>query len=741
MKKVIIVFLSFIAVSAAAVPACAKFFQTEPKQTESQSADANTSQLINSAVEQICDGNFSDAGQIINRCDANKTEISELAAIVKQYKKIEIARQQSQKKTFDEQRALLEKFKKISDKNEPNLLEIFPVIIKADEAANDQQKKKILTDPFVQKTIEISKEKAEQYEAKGNWLNSLVYCYSWLSALYEDDKNVQDKKKELEGKLLIEASLTDNACEASWNRYQKVKPQIFTRSLDVLEYGYVEPFYYSDMADKVFDRMRNLADILQFSDSNDVNDSNKSPVSVSDDTEKILPESGGLGKITLNFEKDRLPQFVAGLNSLQEKYKADALTLNKDKFIKLFSEILSLNTSTINLPDQIIIYHFAEAALSALDPHTIIVWPKEKEDFEKSMTNEFSGIGVEISKADGLLRAASLLPDTPAYYSGMDAGDIIEAINGESTKDMPINCAVSKIVGPAGTKVKLTVRSPDNEKVRTLEITRAKIVVPTIRGWRRNDSGDWQFWVDDKEKIGYVRVTNFAGTTTADLGKVLDTLESQGMKVLILDLRFDTGGFLKSAVEIADMFLESGVIVSTQPRIGPQTWEMAHKKGTRPNYPLVILINGGSASASEIVSGALADETYKRAALVGQQSYGKGSVQTISDYPGSGSEIKFTMAYYHLPDGRKVSDRASAEKKSRKDWGVIPNVKVDMTNEELKKLVDTEKDNDVLASANRDTNKSKLKKHSLAETLQADPQLEVAILVAKAKLVEAGTQK
>ncbi|MCX5632812.1 MAG: S41 family peptidase, partial [Phycisphaerae bacterium] len=427
---------------------------------------------------------------------------------------------------------------------------------------------------------------------------------------------------------------------------------------------------------------------------------------------------------------------IAGLESLSKNYNSEPISLSKDWFVKLFGQVLSLNTATLNLPEQIVIWHFAEASLSVLDPHTMIVWPKQAEDFEKSMTNEFTGIGVEISKADGLLRAVSLLPGTPAYYSGMDAGDIIEAVDGQKTRDMSITCAVSKITGTAGTKVTLTIRSQGEEKTRDIIITRTKIVVPTTHGWCRDESGEWLYFVDDKDNIGYVRVTNFSGTTASDLDGVLNAIEARGIKALILDLRFNTGGYLQSAVEIADMFLDSGVIVSTQPRIGSQTWEVAHKKGTHPNYPVVILINGGSASASEIVAGALADKTYCRATLVGEQSYGKGSVQTISDYPGSGAQLKFTMAYYHLPDGRKVRDRASAEKLGKKDWGIIPNVKVGLTSNEIKKLLDTQRDNDVLASANHDENKSKLTRHSLEETLQADPQLAVAVLVAKAKLIE-----
>ena len=478
------------------------------------------------------------------------------------------------------------------------------------------------------------------------------------------------------------------------------------------------------MVEKTFERCRYLAEVLSLSKNLDKN-------------------------FKIKFEKDKIPQFVVGISSLEKDYKTESASgttsplggpsgLSKDQFERFFKHILALNSATIKLPEQIIIWHIADACLNTLDPHTMIIWPKQVEDFEKTMTNEFTGIGVEISKEDGSLKAVSLVPDTPAYNSGIDAGDIIDAVNGENTKDMTITCAVSKITGPAGTKVKLTIRRPSEERTWDLEITRAKIIVPTTRGWNRDDSGSWRYFVNDKDKIGYVRVTQFSAATAADLDAVLTRLEGQGMKALILDLRYNSGGYLQSAADIADLFVEKGTIVSTQPRVGLPTWETAKKKGTHPNYPLVILINGGSASASEIVAGALADKTFLRATLVGEQSYGKGSVQTITEYPGGGAQLKYTMAYYHLPSGQRVNDRWAKEKAGKTDWGIMPNVKVELISDEIKKMLDYERDNDVLAAADHDQNKQTLKRHNLEETLDADSQLAVAILVAKAKLIESG---
>ena len=739
-KNVIFVLLLFLS-AAAPIPAAlamskpAKVLQPLQKAPAAQPADGNTAALIKSAVQEICDGNFSAAEQTLTNTTGDDSNTAALSGIISQYRQIQLARQQSQKQFLDEQLAELEKLKARPETNEPNLLDVFPVIVKLHESADDTQKQQILADEFVQKTIAKARQTGDEYESKGQWLDSLIYCYSWLAMIYEDDKTISEKKEELEEKALIKASLMDNPCETCTERYQKVKPEMFIRSLDVLEYGYVEPFYYSDMADKAIKRCRYLAEVLRFSDS-----SGSKVMVTTDSSGERLPEPVTGGKITIAFSKDKLPEFAAGLESLSKNYGTGPIGISKDQFTKLLKDVLSLNAATMNLSEQIVVFHFAEASLSALDPHTMIVWPKEKEDFEKIMTNEFTGVGIEISKADGFLRAVSLLPGTPAYYSGIDAGDVIEAVDSESTRDMPVTCAVSKITGPAGTKVLLTIRHSNEEKARNIEITRTRIIVPTIRGWCRNDSGDWLYFVDQKDKIGYVRITNFSATTASDFDGILMMLESQNIRALVLDLRFNTGGFLQSAAEITDMFVDKGIIVSTQPRVGLPTWEAAHKKGTHPYYPLVILINSSSASASEIVAGALADKTYCRATLVGQQSYGKGSVQTVTDYPGDGAQLKYTMAYYHLPDGRKVKDRFTMEKLGKKDWGVTPDVKIELRSDEFKKMADIQRNNDVLAAANHNETKSKLTRHSLEETLQADCQLAVAVLVAKAKLIESEPQ-
>jgi carboxyl-terminal processing protease len=165
-------------------------------------------------------------------------------------------------------------------------------------------------------------------------------------------------------------------------------------------------------------------------------------------------------------------------------------------------------------------------------------------------------------------------------------------------------------------------------------------------------------------------------------------------------------------------------------------WESARKKGTHPNYPLIVLMNEQSASASEIVAGALQDPVHKRAVLVGTRTYGKGSVQTIIDYPGGGSQLKYTTAYYHLPSGQRVSSREEAEKNNTEDWGILPDVKVEIRDDELQKMFEVQRDNDILVKADHDIQADPLSKSTVEQLLEADPQLAIAALIARAKLIE-----
>ena len=684
--------------------------------------------VVDDAANLICKGQFDSAGELIDEnigSDPNKIDKqpAELLEIVKDYDVITQQRKEVRDKAYADKLAKLDEYRKLTDANDPNepndLTVVLSAIADVTELANQKQKEDVLAEPYVKDVIEQSMNKAANFEVQGKWIDAYSNCYYWLAAIDPNNQGYKDYAQKIYDKALIAASLEDSPCETRQERYEGVKKEIFMSSIIYLDRNYVSPPDYNLMTEKAINQCKLLGEVMEFPP---------------EDFKKKINQDESPEEY-----KKSLAIWNESLESLQKSAKELSNGVTLEIFLDLFNKVLILNDATVKLPEQLLIAQFADASLSSLDPYTVIVWPKQVQDFEKMMTNEFSGIGVEISKPAGLLTIASLLPDTPAYKAGLDAGDVIEAVDGVQTKDMSLTCAVHKITGQKGTKVTLTIRRPGQEQTKDIVITRGVIVVPTIRGWQRTESGQWDYMVDKKDKIGYIRLTSFSAESADDLEKALDDLEAQGMKGLIFDLRFNSGGLLTSALEISDKFIDEGLIVSRVPRPGRATsFEWAKKNGTHPDYPLVILTNSGSASASEIVAGALSDKAHERATLVGERTHGKGSVQGINDITGDNAQLKFTMAHYHLPSGQKVESRDEVTKEGRSNWGIAPDVPVKLISDEIQKMIEVQRDNDVLFQADHEKDDN-VKKHTIEETLAADRQLAVGLLVIKSKLVQAQT--
>ena len=714
-------------------------------------APASTSQeapakadVVAGACRMIYQGKFVDAGQLAQQADTTENpRVQQLTGIIHTYEELGSHRGTARQEAFRKQIKELDRLKssgvlerpdrrvaadeeglrqaaRVRDPNEPNdIPDVLAVIAKASEFANGDQKKELLSDPFVTKVVQTTVDRSTALEAKGKWLDVYTSYFYWLQVIDPNNRGYTEHVEEILDRAGIAASFQDSPCESRKERFEGVEKRMLEKALDVLDLHYVKSIDYAQMASKGIKRCDLLAQVLVTACANDPN--------MARDNSLTAPDPA---KVTA---------WSAALAGLRDEVERSGQGFGKSDLIAIMDKVLSLNDTTVELPRRPLIAHFAGAALAVLDPYTVVVWPREVQDFEKQMTNQFTGIGIEISRTKGLLTVASLLPDTPAYKFGLDAGDVIEAVDGVATKDMSLLCAVKKITGPKGTKVSLTIRRPTEGAPRSLTITRDRIVVPTVRGWQRTAEGNWLYMIDEADKVGYVRVTSFSGETANDLEAVLRDLESKGLKGLIIDLRFNTGGLLDSAVAICDKFLSEGLIVRTQPKDNViPAFEYAHKRGTHPDYPLVFLINSGSASASEIVAGALADPAHERAILVGTRTHGKGSVQGITGYPGGGAQLKYTMAYYHLPSGQRVKSRDEVEKEGRKDWGVGPDIEVSLTSDEIRQMLETQRNNDVLTQTHQDGDKGKVTRRTVEETLRADPQLAVGLLVAKTKLIEAG---
>jgi carboxyl-terminal processing protease len=336
--------------------------------------------------------------------------------------------------------------------------------------------------------------------------------------------------------------------------------------------------------------------------------------------------------------------FVLGLVFLNgNDARVDADTKDVYQNIEILTEVLRQVEKNYVEPQKAkdLIYGAIKGMVSSLDPHSSFM---TKEEFRELMTEtkgSFSGIGIEITVKDKVLTVVSPIEGTPAYIAGMKAGDKIIKVEGESTMDMSLIEAVKKIRGPEGTKVNLTVLREGEKKPLEFAITRGVIPLKSVR---------YFFLAPD---IGYVRLSNFQSNTADDLSSALESLEKDGkMKGLVLDMRNNPGGLLSQAIDVSEMFLDSGIIVSTKGRTGSHDIEArAHKNSHPRNYPMIVLVNGGSASAAEIVAGALQDN--KRALILGSRTFGKGSVQTILPLS-DGSGLRLTTARYYTPSGKSI---------------------------------------------------------------------------------------
>jgi carboxyl-terminal processing protease len=349
--------------------------------------------------------------------------------------------------------------------------------------------------------------------------------------------------------------------------------------------------------------------------------------------------------------------------------------------------------------------------LERLDPHSTFIGPEEYKAFSQESQGKFGGIGVTVANLDvdennhGRLTVISPIPGTPAYEAGLMAGDVILKIDGKSTEDMTLKDAIDRIQGNPGQKITLTARHAESDadwksqvsalggkltfsfqhgpppEPKDYTMAREEIKVPSVLGDRRraDDSSRWDFFLDHDGKIGYLRITHFGETTSEEVKAAVKELQDAGVRGLILDLRNNPGGLLRSAVETSDLFLDHGVIVSTKGRNHKdEVWE-AKAEGTMltpaEKYPMAVLINKYSASASEILSAALQD--HGRATVVGERSYGKGSVQNIILMEDNKSALKLTTASYWRPSGKNIhhfADKAAFEAAhiDPDEWGVRP---------------------------------------------------------------------
>jgi len=328
------------------------------------------------------------------------------------------------------------------------------------------------------------------------------------------------------------------------------------------------------------------------------------------------------------------------------------------KNLKLFNEVLNMVEKNYveEVDPKVVIHGAINGMIKSLDPHSAFMTAEQYNDLKIDTKGAFSGLGIVITMQDDMIIVVAPIEDKPAFTAGVKAGDKIIKIDGETTKGFTIMDAVHKLRGKKGTKVTITVVREDEDDPIDFDIVRDIIEIKSVKH---------KIYHED---IGYIRISSFQETTADELDKALKEIDTKDvpLKGLVLDLRNNPGGLLNQSVKVSDMFLKSGVIVSSKGRAkDSEHVYTARDDGYEPRCPVIILINGGTASAAEIVSGALHDN--KRAVLLGTQSFGKGSVQTIVPLK-DGSALKLTIAKYYTPAGESIQAR-----------GIVPDIVVEYT--------------------------------------------------------------
>ena len=352
-------------------------------------------------------------------------------------------------------------------------------------------------------------------------------------------------------------------------------------------------------------------------------------------------------------------------------------------------------------------YSALRGMLGSLDPHSQFMQPTDFRDMQNETRSEFGGLGIVVSTKDGAITVVSPMEDTPGFRAGILPGDQILRINGTTTEKMSLQDAIEVLRGNPGQKVTLTIYRPSNKETKDYVLQREIIKVASVKDAKILDQS-----ITGNFKIGYLRITQFNEPTAQELNQKLNELQAKGMQALIVDLRYNPGGLLTSAVDVCGLFLPpKTMVVYTEGRDASQRreYETAKNDKQRPNFPMVLLVNSGSASGSEIVAGALKD--LNRAILVGETTFGKGSVQSVIQLP-DGSALRLTTAKYYTPSKQVIHEK-----------GITPNIKASLSTDQERALLLRRRDGPLSPDEQKIVNEQK------------DPQLDRAVDALKGVMI------
>ncbi len=548
-------------------------------------------------------------------------------------------------------------------------------------------KDRFFSDASVAKAINLAQQVAAQAEAEGDWMIASE-LYFRLNAIYDQSGRYKEDVQRLGRRL---AMIRMYAPERLWEIRNQRR---IAEGLDPLP-------PYNAYGDDYHEKLKGINSITvrtaiqRAADQHVGRKTRKHPtgVTMNDlilsgiDAIETMVTTTDLAMVFDGLKNEsKRAQFLEVIAAQRAKIQAKEHTASGYDLRRSLDAILAAGQEHVGIMENALLHEFGNGAMAALDDYTAIIWPDELSRFRRSTQGEFIGIGVQIQLDEFQnIKIVTPLEGTPAQRAGVRSDDIIKKIDGTTAIGLGLNQAVEIITGPANTKVTITVeREDENGELIEKEFTiiRQRIDLPTVKGWSKTGPGDtqWDYFIDPDAGIGYLRLTGFTQDSTKEFDQAVRTMKNKGLNALILDLRYNPGGLLDQAISLASRFVPEGMIVKTVDASGvTKSLDKARSVSERVSLagiPVVVLINEGSASASEILSGAIQAAAHQdkiQALVLGQRSFGKGSVQNVYLLPGATSAMKVTTNYYHIDSPRMIHKVPGATQ-----WGIDPDLVVDM---------------------------------------------------------------
>lgn len=698
-----------------------------PGATDQLASSTNVAQWSNDLWSSARAGDDDTARQLLDRLpkeEAERLGLTELSASIERYRANLEARDQSRAERLAELNDKLSQFPSVDEDLDQALMHVLEL---HELSGRDGT---VLTREAPARVIGAAERSARAAEERGDWLDAWD-IYARLTALYEGQEKYKQEVQRLLQRRVMLALYTPELL------HRMVSEQRVAKGEDPLP-------PYNDLASDWREKLRGIGERTVIYP---ITYASRFHVDEVEPADLLL---GGLRAVKTMLRtpelRDTFPglkdeaevaRFIGGLDETMGWVNERRGAIDLYEIITVVRTTLKQNRQTVGIADEALLHEFGNGTTSELDAYTAIIWPDELNNFRRSTDGEFTGVGIQITLNDlRELEVVTPLSGTPALRAGIRAGDIIREVDGQPTLGIALSQAVDRITGPAGTAVTLTIERESEPEPLEFTLERARIPIYATKGWARNGprETDWNYFIDESNGIGYLRVTQFNSNTTSELRAAVNTMRREGeLNGLIIDLRYNPGGLLTQAFNIANYFIPQGVIVTQEDKDGNVVDALtARRSGAElTELPLVVLINGGSASASEIVAGALQD--YDRAVVVGERSYGKGSVQNVHPIPGETAQFKLTQFFYKLPGGRKIH---RGPDRDPEQWGVEPDITVEMLPEQISEALRLRQDADVVELDERGNPINDASRADANDLINEglDPQLQTALVLLQSKI-------